>query len=73
MMMKGEGSRMTKHTWLTKPRNFERVPSNLLGRLIHGSCGWGYVADTHPKRSKLDWFANEQQIHRVFDFHVQDS
>ncbi len=26
-----------------------------------------------PKRLKLDWFANEQQIHEMFDFHVQDS
>ncbi len=25
-----------------------------------------------PKRSKLDWFANEQQIHEMFDFFVQD-
>jgi len=25
------------------------------------------------KRSKLDWFANEQQIHEVLDFPIQDS
>jgi hypothetical protein len=42
-------SRMTKHTWLTKPWNFEHVPSNLLGRLICGSFDWGCVTKTHPK------------------------
>ncbi len=26
-----------------------------------------------PKRSKLDSFANQQQIHEVLDFLVQDS
>jgi len=40
---------MTKHTWLTKLQNFEHVPSNLLGRLIRGSFGWGCVPETHPK------------------------
>ncbi len=25
------------------------------------------------KRSKLDWFANEQQSHEVLDFPIQDS
>jgi len=25
------------------------VPSNLSGRLIYGSFGWGYVLETHPK------------------------
>ncbi len=40
---------MTKHTWLAKPQNFERVPSNLLGRLIHGYFGWGCVIEIHPK------------------------
>jgi hypothetical protein len=25
------------------------------------------------KRLKLDWFANEQQIHEVFDFPIQDA
>jgi hypothetical protein len=25
-----------------------------------------------PKRSKLDWFANEQHIHEMLDFHVQN-
>ncbi len=57
---------MTKHTWLTKPRNFERVPSNLLGRLIHGSCGWGYLVDTHPKeveaRLVCKWTTNSQSV-----------
>jgi hypothetical protein len=24
------------------------------------------------KKLTLDWFANEQQIHEAFDFHVQD-
>ncbi len=26
-----------RHAWLTKPQNFERVPLNLYGKLIHGS------------------------------------
>ncbi len=30
---------MIKCTWLTKPQNFEHMPSNLLGRLICGSFG----------------------------------
>ncbi len=25
-----------------------------------------------PKKSKLDWFANEQHIHKVVDFLIQD-
>jgi len=50
---------MTKCTWLTKPQNFERVPSNLLNRLI-------------PKRSKLGWFVNEQHIHVILDFPIQN-
>jgi hypothetical protein len=25
-----------------------------------------------PKKSKLDWFANEQHIHKVLDFLIQD-
>jgi len=25
------------------------------------------------KRLKFDWFANEQQIHEVFDFPIQDA
>jgi hypothetical protein len=33
-----------------KPRNFEHVPSNLLGKLIRGSFGWGFVAKMHPKK-----------------------
>ncbi len=32
-------SRMTKCTWLTKSQNFERVPLNLSGKLIHGFFG----------------------------------
>jgi hypothetical protein len=43
---------MTKCTWLTKPQNFERVPSNLLSRLIRGSFGWGFVAEMHAKEVK---------------------
>jgi hypothetical protein len=45
---------MTKRTQLTKPRNFELVTSNLLGRLIHGFFGWNCVPETHPKESKFD-------------------
>jgi len=56
-----------------KPQNFECVPSNLLGRLIQGSFGWGFVAKMHPKRSKFNWFINEQWIRKVLDFLVQDS
>jgi hypothetical protein len=26
-----------------------------------------------PSRSKLDWFTNEQQIHEVLSFPIQDS
>ncbi len=66
-------NRMTKHTWLTKPRNFECVPSNLLGRLIHGSFGYVVFPKCILKRLKFNWFANEEQIHEMFDFHVQDS
>jgi hypothetical protein len=40
---------MTKHTWLMKPQNFERAPSNLSGRLICGSFGWHYVPKMHSK------------------------
>jgi hypothetical protein len=43
---------MTKHTWLRKPQNFERVPSNLLTRLICGSFSWGCVAKMHSKEVK---------------------
>jgi hypothetical protein len=42
----------TKHTWLTKPWNFEHVPSNLSNKLIYGSFGWGYFAEMHPKEVK---------------------
>jgi hypothetical protein len=31
----------------------ECVPSNLLGRLICGSFGWGCVAKIHPKEVKV--------------------
>ncbi len=40
---------MIKHTWLTKPQNFEHVPSNLSNRLIHGFFCWGFVVEIHPK------------------------
>jgi len=43
---------MTKRTWWTKPRNFERVLSNLSNKLIHGSFGWGYIAKMHLKEVK---------------------
>ncbi len=46
-------SRMTKHTWLTKPQNFERVSSNLLSRLICNSFGSGRVVKTHSKEVKV--------------------
>jgi hypothetical protein len=51
---------MNKCTWLTKPRNFKRVPSNLSSKLIHGSFGWGCVAKRHPKEVEA-WleFTNE--------------
>jgi hypothetical protein len=54
---------------LSTPRKPLQVPYNyLLTRLV------GVVLLKHiPKRSKLDWFTNDQQIHEVFDFHVQDS
>jgi hypothetical protein len=42
-------SRMTKCIWLTKLWNFERVPSNLLARLIYSFFGWGCVAERHFK------------------------
>ncbi len=45
-------SQMTKCTWLTKPWNFECVPSNLFGKLLCGSFGWGCVVKTHPKEVK---------------------
>jgi len=45
-------SQITKCTWLTKLRNFEHVPSNFLGRLIHGSFSWGYVVEMHLKKVK---------------------
>jgi hypothetical protein len=44
---------MTEHNWLTKLRNFERVQSNLLGRLICGSFGWGCLFEMHPKEVKI--------------------
>ncbi len=43
---------MTKCIWLIKPRNFECVPLNLLGRLICSSFGWGCVVETHSKEIK---------------------
>ncbi len=46
MKMKSNDQR----TWLIKPQNFEHVPSKLLGKLIHGSFGWGYIIKTHPKK-----------------------
>jgi hypothetical protein len=59
-------SQMTKHTSLTKLQNFERVPSNLLGRLICGSFGWGCVAKTHPKEVKAwlvyKWTTNSWNV-----------
>jgi hypothetical protein len=33
-----------------KTSNFEHVPSNLSGRLIHGSFGWGCVVEMHLKK-----------------------
>jgi len=44
---------MAKRTWLTKPRNFECVPSNLLSKLIHCSFGLGCVVKTHPKEVEV--------------------
>jgi hypothetical protein len=41
-------SRMTKHAWLTKPWNFECMPSNLLSKLICDFFGWDFVIKTHP-------------------------
>jgi hypothetical protein len=45
-------SQMTERTWLTKPWNFEHLPSNLLGRLICGPFGWACVFGMHPKDVK---------------------
>jgi hypothetical protein len=57
-------SQMTKRTWLTKLWNFECVPSNLSGRLIHDSFVWGCVVKTHPKEVKAwlvcKWVTNFQ-------------
>ncbi len=44
---------MIKHTWLTKPRNSNHVPSNLSGKLICGSFGWDWLVHMHPKEVKL--------------------
>jgi hypothetical protein len=66
-------SQIPKRTWLTKPWNFECVPSNLLGRPIRGFFGWVVLLKCIPRRLKFDWFANEQQLIVVFDFLVQDS
>jgi len=60
---------MIRHIWLKKPWNFEHVPSNLLGRLIHGSFAWGGVVGIHHNDvnvwvhwrwttdSRNDWFS----------------
>jgi hypothetical protein len=57
-------SQMTKRTWLTKPRNFKCVPSNLLDRLICDSFGWGCVVEMHPKEIEAwlvcKWVTNFQ-------------
>lgn len=59
---------MTKHTWLKKYWNFERVPSSWLGKLIHGFYAWGGFIKTRPNdvnvwifwkhgtNSQNDWF-----------------
>jgi hypothetical protein len=47
-------NRMTKHTWLTKPQNFECVPSNLIRKLIYDSFGWDCVVKHILKKWKLD-------------------
>jgi hypothetical protein len=65
-------SQRTKGSWLTKQRNFDRVPSNLLGRPIYGSFGWVVLWKCIPKRLKLGWFVNEQHIHVMFDFLIQN-
>jgi len=36
-------------THLVDKISIKCVPSNLLGRLIYGSFGWGSVLETHPK------------------------
>ncbi len=38
---------MTKCLGLIRPWYFEHVPSNLLGRLIHGSFAWDGIVRTH--------------------------
>jgi hypothetical protein len=45
---------------LTKLQNFDHEPSNLSGKLIRGSFGWGWVMEMHPKTSKFDCFRDEQ-------------
>ncbi len=51
---------MTKCIWLTKPQNFESVPSNLSSMLIYASLVRVVFLKCIPKRSKLNWFANEE-------------
>jgi len=43
---------MTKHIWLTKLRNFEHVPSNLLDKLIHGLLWLGLCCRNASQRGR---------------------
>ncbi len=62
-------SRMTKCIWLTKPWNFECVLSNLSSRLIFVTPLVTVVLlKCIQRRSKLDWFANEQQFTKCVIF-----
>ncbi len=59
-------SRMTKHIWLTKFWNFEHAPSNLWGRQIHSSFGWGCIVEMHLKEVKTwlvsKWTTDSQNV-----------
>jgi hypothetical protein len=61
---------MISHTWLKKLQYLECVPSNLLGRLIHGSFTWDGGVGTHPNDVDAWTFKDEQHIHEKFGFLV---
>jgi hypothetical protein len=69
MRMKSNDQR----TRLTKPQNFECVPSNLLGRLIHDSFGWGCVVEMHPKEVEAWLVYKWITIFKMLDFPIHDS
>jgi len=63
-------NQMIIFTWLKKLRNFEKISSNLLGRLNCASFARSGVVGTHFNDVLCSSFGDEQQIQKMINFLV---